>query len=210
MQPPNPCAPLNPYAPPASDFSHGQNAGFHGYGVWQQDGCAVLYCTGCMLPNRCVVCNAPGKHRVHKTFFWHEPWLYVLLFTGVLLYAIVVTFFRKTAGVEYWLCDEHRVKRTRGLLIAWLGFAAGFFLMLIAVGVGSPELAILGVAAMIALPIVGSIMARTARPARITDSELWLKAGEPFVASLPATPQMGAGGYGVPYGFIGYGAPPRY
>src|SRR5262245_29232130 len=80
MQPPN------PYAPPMSDPSQGQNAGFHGFGVWQQAGCAVLYCTGAMLPNRCVVCNAPGKHRVQKTFFWHEPWIYVLILGGVLIY----------------------------------------------------------------------------------------------------------------------------
>lgn len=204
MQPPN------PYAPPMSDLSQGQHAGFHGFGVWQQDGCAVLYCTGAMLPNRCVVCNAPGKHRVHKTFFWHEPWLYVLILAGVLIYAIVATFFRKSAGVEYWLCDEHRSKRTRGLLIAWLGFVAGLVIMFIGAGATSGATALFGVAVMIALPIVGGIMARTARPTRITDSEVWLKVGEPFVASLPATPQMGSGGYGVPPGVIGYGAPPRY
>ena len=42
------------------------DGGINGFGVWQQGGCAVMYRTGAMLPARCPVCNAPGKHRLSK------------------------------------------------------------------------------------------------------------------------------------------------
>ena len=61
---------------------------------------------------------------------------------------------------------------------------------------------------MIVLPIVGGLMARVVHATRITDVEVCLKAGEPFVASLPTSPQMGAVGYGQQQGGWGYGPPP--
>lgn len=209
--------PFNPYAPPGDMGAPGSPMGFEGFGVWQQDGKAVLYANSGRLPNRCASCNGPGQHRVHKTFYWHEPWLYVLILGGVLIYAIVAQFARKSASVEYWLCDEHRKKRTLGLVLAWVGFLVGFVLMFVAAGAGSGALLGLAFLGMFVPPIVGGLMARMVNAKRITDVEVWLEAGAPFVASLPASPRMGQigpyGGYGGQPGPMmgqGYQPPPRW
>lgn len=203
--------PFNPYAPPQDIVAPGTPMAYEGYGVWQQDGQAVLHANGGRLPNRCASCNGHAPHRVSKTFYWHEPWLYILILGGVLIYAIVAQFARKSATVEYWLCDEHRKRRTLGLVLAGVGFTASLVLMFVAAAAQSGPLIVVCVAGMVVLPIVGGLMARMVRATRITDMEVWLKAGEPFVASLPASPQMGAIGYGgQQWGMTnqGYGPPP--
>jgi hypothetical protein len=198
--------PFNPYAPPSDLPAPGAPGGFEGYGVWQENGQVALYANSGRLPNRCAVCNGHAQHRISKTFYWHEPWLYLLILAGWLVYAIVAMIVRKSATVEYWLCDEHRKRRTLGLALVWGGFAAGFIGMLVAAGASSGAVAVVFAVVMLVLPIVGGIMAKMVSPARITDVEVRLKAGEAFVASLPASPQMGQLGYGGRPG--GYELPP--
>jgi uncharacterized membrane protein YgcG len=204
--------PFNPYAPPQPMAPTLAPGGFAGVGAWQEQGQVVLFSSGAVLPDRCAVCNAPGKHRVSKTFYWHEPWLYVLIFAGWIVYAIVAMILRKSANVEYWLCDEHRQRRTLGLVLVWTGFIVPFVGMLVAAGASSGALLVVCLVAMIALPIVGALLARGVRPARIDDAQVRLKAGAPFVASLPESPggggwggQQGGGGWGGQQGGGGWG-----
>jgi hypothetical protein len=200
---------INPYAPPQTDAAPNARGAFGGFGVWQQDGRAVMYLMGGMLPNRCAVCNAPGHHPVHRTFYWHSPWLYVLLFGGLLVYVVVAAIVRKSASVQYWLCDAHRTRRTIGFAIGWGGFVVCFMAMFQAAFRSSGELFVAAIAGMVVLPIAGGLMARMVRPTRIDDMTVWLAAGEPFVASLPHRPGMGAMGHGFGSpgpGASGYGA----
>jgi hypothetical protein len=188
----------------------GSAMAFDGFGVWQQDGKVVLYANNGRLPNRCVACNGPAQHKVTRTFFWHAPWIYVLIL-GVLVYAIVAFLVHKTATVEYWLCDKHRKKRTLSLVLAGVAPLVCFILMLVAIAVDSPAFVIVCVVGMIVLPVVAGLEARMVRPTRIDDVEIWLKAGAPFVASLPTSPRMGVVGYGESQGGVmnqGYGPPP--
>ncbi len=197
--------PFNPYAPPQQLTPTPAPGGFAGVGAWQERGQVVLFSSGSVLPDRCALCNAPGKHRVSKTFYWHEPWLYALIFAGWIVYAIVAMILRKSANVEYWLCDEHRQRRTIGLVLIWTGFLVPLIGMLVAAGANSGVFLVICLLAMIALPIVGAVLVRGVRPARIDDAQVWLKAGPAFVASLPESP--GGAGWGGPQGGFGVGSP---
>jgi hypothetical protein len=205
----SPMQPFNPYAPP-QDASSSQNAEFQGFNVWQQGGRAAAFVTGSMLPARCVVCNRHGRHKFTKTFYWHAPWLYLLILGGWVVYAIVAMMVRKSASLEIWLCDEHRKRRTAGLVIAWTGAFVGFFGMLFAAGSSVPWVALVFLAMLIALPVLGGTMARVVSVSRIDEAEVHFKAGDAFIASLPATPQQGAinvgyGSFGPPPGPMGAG-----
>ncbi|MEZ4307981.1 MAG: hypothetical protein R3F14_08030 [Polyangiaceae bacterium] len=197
---------INPYAPPRSDMEPTAPAPtmFAGFGVWNDNGQAALFANGGRLPNRCVVCNQHAEHRVSKTFQWHNPWLYLLLLGGWLFYLIAILVMRKSATVEYWLCDAHRKRRTAGLALAWAGFIVSLVLVFVAAAANAGVVALVCAGFMIVFPIVGGIMAQVTRPTRITDTEVRLKVGAPFAASLPPSPQMGSIGYGA------YGAAPLY
>lgn len=58
-----------------------------------------------------------------KNFGWHQPWLYLLIiFPGLLIYAIVATIVMKRQKLEVPLCDQHRQRRRMYLGIGWLLF----------------------------------------------------------------------------------------
>lgn len=156
--------------------------------AWQENGQVVVPKLGGELPDRCVVCNRPTDYKHKQTFQWHPPAYYVLVCAGWIVYLIVMLIVRKTATVELGLCDEHRVRRKNGLIIAGVGFIGAFAAMLLASSSRWTGLMVVSVVAMIALPLVGTFMARVATVAKIDDTHLWLKAGEPFVASLPLSP----------------------
>ncbi len=71
------------------------------------------------LPASCVRCGVPSSRALKKTFYWHTPWLYLMVFfPGLLFYAIVAMIVRKKMEVEVPLC-EHHWRRRRSLL--WAG-----------------------------------------------------------------------------------------
>jgi hypothetical protein len=70
-----------------------------------------------LLPPVCVKCGAPADGKaVEKTLYWHPPWLYALIFIGVLIYAIVALVMRKQMRLRVPLCRQH-AERRRGMLI---------------------------------------------------------------------------------------------
>lgn len=73
------------------------------------------------LPPYCVRCGQPSTNTVTKTFGWHTPWLYLLiLFPGLLIYAIVATIVMKKQKLAVPLCDGHRHQRKVWLGIGWV------------------------------------------------------------------------------------------
>ncbi len=88
-------------------------------GLWRNGGQLVI-AKEAPLPDRCVKCNAsaPGA-RLKRSLYWHHPALYLMiLFPGLIFYAIVAVFVRKTATIHIGLCEEHRRKRRNAILIA--------------------------------------------------------------------------------------------
>jgi hypothetical protein len=74
---------------------------------------------GAVLPPYCVKCGQPATGTVTKNFGWHSPWLYLLIFAGLLLYAIVATIVMKRMKLAVPLCDEHRKSRKTKLTVGW-------------------------------------------------------------------------------------------
>jgi len=173
----------NPYAAPKSDFNTG--AGSEQAMFWRS-GPLLMVRNGAVLPPRCVKCNAaiagPAKQR---RFSWHHPALFLLIFLNILIYVFVAILVRKNVVVTLGLCQEHRRRRSLGILTGLGGIflAVGLF---IAAGVADqPILVIAGILVFLVSIVVIEVMARTLTPVRIADKVGHLKGcGEAFLASL--------------------------
>jgi hypothetical protein len=146
---------------------------------------AVMPAVGAILPDRCVVCNAPaGGFRLHKRFRWqhvHEP-----TFLEVVL--SVLPYENRSASVALGLCERHRARRRNGFLLGGVGFLLGLAVLIAGITSNSPEglLAISGGAVvMLAALAAGFFMARVATQNRIDAQYLWLEVGQPFLDGLP-------------------------
>lgn len=86
------------------------------------------------LPDQCVKCGQPGDGRpITKAFYWHPPVLaLMIIFPGLLIYAIVALCVRKKATLTFSVCAAHRRKRRNNTLItaALILAAVGCFLAL--------------------------------------------------------------------------------
>ena len=77
------------------------------------------------LPPTCLKCGAPASIPWRRKFYWHSPWLYLMiLFPGILIYAIVALFVRKQMELNLPICDTHHADRKRYRLLGWLMMAA--------------------------------------------------------------------------------------
>jgi hypothetical protein len=178
---------LNPYAPPADISAYAPAPTQEGINGWCEAGRLVLPATGARLPDRCVVCNAAAHgYALRKKFYWHHPAVYLGLLVNVIVYAVLAMVLRKTATVSFGLCPKHRAKRVYGLWIGWGGFGLAFCAMLACAVIGAAETILATIAAMVLLPIVGFILARTAVPAKIDERWIWLKVGERFLETFPS------------------------
>jgi len=182
---------FNPYAAPEAGVSSSRLAteADEGRGVWR-DGKILVMVKIARLPSRCVKCNAPTTNRLKRSLSWHNPALYLMIFfPGLLFYVIVASIVRKTAKIEVPLCEEHRARRSKGILIAWLISLAGIALCF-APAFGNDErlvgLVVAGVAMIIGGMIFGSLRSQVVVPKKIDATHVWLKKiGEAYLADLP-------------------------
>jgi hypothetical protein len=186
---------FNPYAAPEVGLSQSQFASpaEEGRGVWQ-DGKILVMAKVARLPYRCVRCNEPATNLLKRTLSWHTPWIYVLLAVSPLIYIIVALIIRKTAKIEVPLCDEHRAKRSRGLLIA-LGISlTGIALCFTPAFLGQDWVGLLvltGVVTILGGLIFGLIASQTVVPQKIDETHVWLKKISPvYLAELPSLPDF--------------------
>src|SRR5437899_10396300 len=69
----------------------------------------------------CEKCGQPATDKpVVKTFSWHHPALYLLIFFGVLVYVIVALIVRKTIRVGVPMCAQHKQRRCMWITLAWV------------------------------------------------------------------------------------------
>jgi len=163
------------------------------------DGVGLVMARNLIGPDRCVKCNAPAEgYQLLRRLSWHHPALYVLiLFPGVVIYAIVAMCVRKTAKVKVGLCPAHRAAHRRNVAIAWslclLALAMLIGIPMTLAGQRGPDVGTykaMGALAGIVTLLVGLVYAAVAvpvvSPRRIDDHYVYLnKAGRPFLESLP-------------------------
>ena len=187
VPPPMPAQTLA-YATPRMNMARG------GYGVWRQ-GNRIVATREIDLGDACVKCGAPSDGwRWNKTLYWHEPWIYVLILPGLLVYAICALILRKNARVAAGLCPVHRKRRNLGILLTWLltiggfvGFIGGMIVMSDdkSVGLGA-GMFFGGIVLWIVAAIVASVMARVLVPKKIDEQYAWFAgADEAFLRTLP-------------------------
>ena len=188
----------NPYAPPAPGTEDPEARPRHksrkkkrdadGSGCWQEDRLVVLEKFSGALPDRCVVCNRKTSFKLTKRFSWHPQGLYLLILAGWLVYFIVAAFVRKHATVSFGLCKEHQAKRTKGLQTLWGGVGGSALVMFLGGVLAGGWAVALGAVSLGLFAIVGRRMVRVISATKITDTLVWMKAGIPFVDSLPEGP----------------------
>jgi hypothetical protein len=183
----------NPYAPPIHDdqeplprkTAKGAKKGKKSL-AWREGDCAVMNNDAARLPKRCVVCNAKvDGDRTTRQFMWHPQWVYFTLLVAPIVYAVAAAATRKSVKVEMGLCYQHQVRRRNGLFMAWGGGLLSLLLIVLGASTDTGALILFGVLMMLVMPLTGARIARVAYPSKITDTRIWLKVGEPFLASLP-------------------------
>src|SRR5438105_154087 len=111
-----------PYATPVQYQPAGPQA------AWRE-GVTLIVTTQASLPPRCVKCNADvvDGWRWRKSLYWHHPALaLMIIFPGLLIYAIVALIVRKKAVVEASLCPVHRANRNTKVATAWIAGLGAF------------------------------------------------------------------------------------
>jgi hypothetical protein len=170
-------------------------------GVWR-DGKLLVMSKTATLPYRCVKTNTPATTSLKRKLSWHNPLLFVLVFIGVLIYAIVALAVRKQAEIMVPVCERIRKRRFMFLVAAWctgLG-GVGVTVLGIAISAGSSahnnssgELVGFLIGGGLLTAIFGTIVclmfSNVLTPAKITDHHAWLKGVHPdYLATLPKWP----------------------
>lgn len=129
---------FNPYSPPtaAIEPAFGGLASEDDTKVWR-DGNELVVLVDAPLPPRCVKCNRPVHGTIKlRTFYWHSPWLFLLVFINLLIAMIVMVIVRKKSSHPAALCDEHAKYRWQVILGAWAVALAAPFIGVAISGVG--------------------------------------------------------------------------
>lgn len=179
---PPPLPPQQPLAvlPYAEPIAYGSEA------AWREGNLLVVR-KGAALPEQCIKCGAPAEGGpLKKTMSWHQPWLYILiLFPGLLIYAIVALCVQKRATVCLSLCGAHRRRRRMLILTVWgliLGGVAGFF---VGANVNNGLILLAGLVLFVA-GLITAVAIQLVKARRIDDHFVWLRgAGPEFLAQFP-------------------------
>jgi hypothetical protein len=136
----------------------------------------------------CIRCGARATGTVRRNFYWHEPWIWILILAGLVIYAIVAMVVRKRLDVQVPLCAEHRARRRNLILTAW-GIVAGGIAVPIVLGVLDLNVGLGVVVTILAVltgSILGSAVVNPIRPAEINDGGGTFRgAGAAFLRTLP-------------------------
>ena len=188
--------PQHPYPPPqavlpyATPYAQPQA----GYPAWR-DGPKLVTPAYAALPPRCVKCGAPADgHYVQRVFWWYHPAFLLLLFAGILIFAIVALIVRKKATVQLGLCAAHLSRRRHVIAVVTVmslaGLAAivgGFYAMEAYRNDTAPILCTLAALALwITAAVVYSKLGTYLTPTRIDDHYAYFKgAGPDFLSLFP-------------------------
>jgi hypothetical protein len=145
-------------------------------GAWR-DGKLMVASKGASLPDRCVKCNMPANGlKLTRKLYWHPPAYYLLICAGVLLYAIIALIVRKTTVIDFGICQEHKSKRKRNLIIAWSLLGVSILLFFIGAAADEGTVAGLGLPVFFGSLIFAIVAAQFVTPRKMNaDGLVWLK-----------------------------------
>ena len=146
---------------------------------------------GAQLPDRCVKCNAPAHgFRLRRRLTWLHPAYLLLLFGGLIFYAIASAVASKSVEIEVGVCPKHRKQRLQAILGGWsLGLSGAILLPWLAISLQVWWLGLVGVAMLLVGMFGGILVARLVRPSRIDDTRAWLSGvNREYLNELPAVP----------------------
>lgn len=180
MNPNRPSRPFLRLVGEVEDFAHG---------AWRDDNTLVVSHQA-TLPDRCVVCNKPAEgHTVDKTLLWHTPMLLpllVMLPVGIVIYAVLAFFFKKSMPVSVPLCTWHRQRRKILTLLGLTLLPAFPVLAAVGISVSEPALIPPGILLSIAGIVVLIIGRNELWPLRITDEHAYVRgAHKEWLEALP-------------------------
>lgn len=169
------------------------------FGVWR-DGKRLVMSKNSQLPYRCVKTNEPAETLLRRKLSWHSPLLFVTILAGLLIYIVIALAFSKRADIRVPI--THRIANRRSLAIAagWLSGLGGLCVIILAciflsdsqnpIGENAlPFIIIGGIVFIVVSAVVSAMVASVVRPARITDSHVWLNGVHPdYLAQLPNWP----------------------
>ena len=153
--------------------------------MWREDSKLVMS-KDALLPDRCVKCNVPTVGRLKRKLSWHHPAIYLIILVALLIYLIVAMVLRKSATVEIGLCDEHRAKRRRNIMITWVLSILGVLGFVLTIATNDGTYLGFGALALFAALIFGLIAVRVVTPAKIDDRFVWLRGvNKEYLDELP-------------------------
>jgi hypothetical protein len=161
-------------------------------GAWR-DGKLMVASKGATLPDRCVKCNESANGlKLTRKLYWHPSAYYLLICAGILLYAIVAAFVRKSTVLDFGICLRHKQKRRRNLTVAWI--LIGLSLILFTAGIAFDEGAIAGFGLPVFLValVFAIVAAQFVTPRKMdADGLVWLKGVHPeYLQLLPEYRQL--------------------
>jgi hypothetical protein len=128
-----------------------------------------------LLPDRCVKCNAPANHTLTRNFRWHHPAIYLLIFSGFLLYLILALVLTKRATITVGLCETHAAARKREIFTAWMLVLLSFVSFFLAAALDETSSSFVGLLLFVGGIIYGVVKARVVVAQKIDDHYVWLK-----------------------------------
>jgi hypothetical protein len=143
------------------------------------------------LPANCLKCGNPASIPWRKKFYWHPQWLYLMiLFPGIIIYAIVALIIRKQMELNLPLCDRHHADRKRYRRLGWL-MLAGFLPLGLILGayISEPLGWVTGVGMFLASMVFLVLSNLRIAPTKIDDAGgVFRGACDTFLNALPEQP----------------------
>lgn len=159
-----------------------------------RDGKNIIVRRGARFPNFCIKCGEPARTNLQKRMYWHPSWLAILIFLGLLPYAIAVLAVRKKMDLTLPLCTLHqeKYKNRRRVSLAILIASIGLLLSCFYLSDDNIPIALgLGLIGLLTAGIVWKI-ASTPLRANLIDAEKgsFRGANEGFMQKCPQRPPV--------------------
>jgi hypothetical protein len=162
-----------------------------GANVWRS-GASLVTLSGAALPVRCVKCAGPvtGRH-IPRNLYWHQPWVYVLIFVSLPVYIIVSLIVRKKAKLAIPICEEHRTKRYVAILVGWLLAVLGLVGFVAAIVRENGVWLCVGLALVLASLILALSKGTLVTAKKIDGEYVWVSGfSKEYLESLPEFPEL--------------------
>lgn len=175
--------PLNPYAPPKSDWVHAPNPADTSARQWWLEGDVLVVLRNGSLPSDLCIktgqptTEPPAKHKVQ----WVHPLVAISVLSPI-IFIILFLIFRKQGELSYAMSPEFIQRRKTGL---WL-MLAPIVPFVIAVVANSPVAGAATIVIFLVCLVVGIVFRTPFQIKKIDKERIYLKVDKRFLAALAA------------------------